>query len=552
MAWIAAMPGQGFAATDLMQKAGIAGCITETGAGGCQDGRGLVGPAAIDLSSDGKSAYVASSSWNSVSVLSFDSASGQLVPQDDLNGCFHSFEVVYPACTSVRQLGGAEDLAVSHDGKSVYVASYSDNAIVVFDRDTETGALSLSAAEDGCVNATGSDDCKSARGIQGPQAVVVSPDDESVYVGASGAGGGIATFDRDIAGDLHQKAGEDGCFNPGGAEGCRNAPALLLDTRGLAISPDGESVYAGSRTHAVVTSYDRDAEGVLTMKPGSAGCVNEAGDNGCQDGTALIDPDAIVLSADGANLYVAASRSDAIAIFDRIEASGGLSQKPGTAGCISNTGASDPMQASTVGACADGLAMDEADSMAVSPDGDALYATAAKSSGVLNFERHADGTLTQRPGRGGCTTDSGYEDPALSWTAGYCEDGRALLKASDVAVAQDSGHVFTTAREGGVGIFDVVPPPVAAPAILPQPPAAAPKPVNRACRRARRRVRRIEHRLTRIRRGLHREARRARRAKTRRSRNRHASRARRARRQLNRMTVKGRMARRRMRKVCQR
>jgi DNA-binding beta-propeller fold protein YncE len=546
-------PAAGIAATDLAQKAGTAGCITETGSSGqCQDGRGLVGSTAIALSPDNHNAYVASSSWNSISILTLDPEVGTLAPIDNPTGCFHSLEVFYSACTVARQLGGADDIAVSPDGKSVYAASYSDNAIVVFDRDPLTGQLTLSAAEDGCVNGDGSHECVEVRGLEGPRAVIVSPDDENVYVASAGSGGGIASFDRNTAtGDIMQKGGEAGCLNAGGAEGCASAPLLLLDTRGLTISPDGQTVYAGSRTHEVITVYDRDAEGVLTMKPGSAGCIDEAGDNGCQDGTALIDPDAITVSPDGEGVYVASSRSDAIAIFDRDKATGELVQKPGKAGCVSNSGSSDPMQAGTAGACQDGRAMDEISSVAVLPDGTALYAAAGKSSGIVIFERHTDGSLAQRPESEGCTTDTGYEDVALSWTAGYCEDGRALLKASDVVIDSDSNHVYTAARESGIGIFDVVPPPVPAPTIFPQfIPEGRTKEVSPACRRARAMVRRVEHRLTRLRQKIHVGARRARRTNSRPSRNKHARTARRARRSLNRVSAIGRQTRRRMRKAC--
>jgi DNA-binding beta-propeller fold protein YncE len=548
----ALMPSHGHAASNLEQKNGTLGCITETGsAGECQDGRGLVGAASIALSPDDNNAYVASTNWSSISVLSLNPQDGTLFPVDESNGCFYSLEVLYPSCTPVRQLGGVDDIAVSPDGASVYVTSYSDNALVIFDRNGTTGELTLSTGIDGCLNGNGSHECSEARGLDGPRSVVVSPDNENVYVASGGPGGGIATFNRNtLTGDLTQKSGEGGCLNSAGIEGCADAPSLLLDTRGLAISPDGSSVYAGSRTHEVVTVYDRDAEGVLAMKPGSAGCIDEAGDSGCQNGTALIDPDAITVSADGANVYVGASRGDAIAVFDR-DASGELSQKPGTAGCISNSGASNPMQAGTAGTCQDGRGMDEINSVAIAPDGGSVYATAGRSSGIVIVERHADGSLTQRPQSEGCITDSGYEDVALSWTAGSCADGSALLKASHVVVGANSAQVYTTAREGGVGIFDVVPPPQPAP---PGPsveitPRVA-EGVSRACRRARARVRRVEHRLARARRKIHKEARWARMVNHRRLRDRHARAAGRARRTLNHLAVTGRKARRRMKRTC--
>ena len=44
----------------LTQPAGTAGCISETGSGPCADGQGLGSPIAVAVSPDGKSVYVAS------------------------------------------------------------------------------------------------------------------------------------------------------------------------------------------------------------------------------------------------------------------------------------------------------------------------------------------------------------------------------------------------------------------------------------------------------------------------------------------------------------
>jgi DNA-binding beta-propeller fold protein YncE len=45
---------------DLSQPAGTAGCMSETGSGPCADGHGLNGPFGVAVSPDGKSVYVAS------------------------------------------------------------------------------------------------------------------------------------------------------------------------------------------------------------------------------------------------------------------------------------------------------------------------------------------------------------------------------------------------------------------------------------------------------------------------------------------------------------
>jgi DNA-binding beta-propeller fold protein YncE len=109
------------------------------------------------------------------------------------------------------------------------------------------------------------------------------------------------------------------------------------------------------------------ATGDLLQKPGAAGCLSVIGF--CERGDALEGAQAITVSPDGQNAYVAAENSDAVAVFDRA-GDGTLIQKRGRAGCISDTGA---------GRCRDGTALDvfagdgAALSVAVSPDEKSAY-----------------------------------------------------------------------------------------------------------------------------------------------------------------------------------
>src|SRR5690554_6728119 len=90
------------------------------------------------------------------------------------------------------------------------------------------------------------------------------------------------------------------------------------------------------------------AVGDLTQKPGSAGCISAIGN--CLPGVGLTGARSVTVSPDGANVYAVAQTSDAITVFDRA-GNGALTQKPGGAGCISQ-GALPP--------CADGVALDNA------------------------------------------------------------------------------------------------------------------------------------------------------------------------------------------------
>ena len=214
-------------------------------------------------------------------------------------------------------------------------------------------------------------------------------------------------------GELSQKPGTAGCMSEDGSGGlCQNGKALQ-NAFGVAASPDGKSAYVASAVSDAVAVFDRDpATGALTQKPGTAGCISEDGIGGaCQDGTALDGAAGVATSPDGKSTYVVSLASDAVAVFDRDPATGALTQKPGTAGCVSEDG--------TGGACQDGTALDGTSGVATSPDGKSVYVTSELSDAVAVFDRDpATGALTQKPGTAGCVSDDG--------TGGLCQDGTAL------------------------------------------------------------------------------------------------------------------------------
>ncbi|MGB0119874.1 MAG: CARDB domain-containing protein, partial [Solirubrobacterales bacterium] len=73
-----------------------------------------------------------------------------------------------------------------------------------------------------------------------------------------------------------------------------------------------------------------------------------------------------------------------VAVFDRNTTTGALIQKAGTEACISETGSS--------GACTDGVGLEFATSVTVSPDGRSAYVAAASSDAVAVFDRTPDTT----------------------------------------------------------------------------------------------------------------------------------------------------------------
>lgn len=251
---------------------------------------GIDGPQGLALSADGKYLYVAGSSESAVGIFKRNATTGTLsfaglVRNDPNNG--------------VSGLGQAQSVALSPDGKHLYVASGSDKAVAVFSRSASTGALTF-------VEAQKQDGVSSVVGLNGAESVVVSPDGKNVYVAADvsnavtvftrNATSGALTFLESIRDDM---PGVDG----------------LEKARSVAISADGKNVYAtGSLDNAVAVFSRNVATGALTFQQ-----VLKDGEGGV-DG--LGRARAVAVSHDGLDVYVAGGTDDAIAIFSRDPATG--------------------------------------------------------------------------------------------------------------------------------------------------------------------------------------------------------------------------------------
>ena len=126
--------------------------------------------------------------------------------------------------------------------------------------------------------------------------------------------------------------------------------------------------------------------GALVQLSGSSGCLVDraAPKPGCKTVRALAGPapflgsEAIAISPDAKNVYVASSRSNAIAVFKRNKNTGKLTQAAGVAGCIAAQG---------VSGCASGIGLEGPNSVTVSPDGRYVYAAAFASNAVSVFKR---------------------------------------------------------------------------------------------------------------------------------------------------------------------
>lgn len=384
-----------------------------------------------------------------VAAPAASAAIGDLVQKPGAIGCIAAPS---PAtdCAAGRALAGASDVALSPDGKQAYVAaagSFPSNAggVAIFDRDQATGVLSQRAGAAGCVTQGGSAGaCQNASALEYPSFVSVSHDGRNVYVVAGGSTqSSIAIFDRDATtGNLTQKPGTAGCVSEDGSGGlCVDARAMASPRR-VTLTSDGTSAYVGSFTFGGggLVVFDRDpVTGALTQKAGSAGCVTEDGSGGqCTQGRLVSQAVNVTTSPDTKNVYVMSLYSG-VSVFDRNVATGVLTQKPGREGCITDSGSG--------GTCTRGRGMQLAQAMTVSADGSHAYLAAAGTLVVL--DRDPYGALAQKAGAAGCVA-ADSKDGCAVW--------HGLRTALDVAVSGDGHSIYTAAFDGsgsspGIGIF---------------------------------------------------------------------------------------------------
>jgi DNA-binding beta-propeller fold protein YncE len=365
----------------LAQLTAPAGCISQSGSNGtCTTGRALHAPLALAISPDARNVYVISQqrdpvTLSSIVTFSRDPVTGVLTQLAGTKGCI-SEDIGGGICAPGVATRVPTSIAVSRDGKNVYVTSRTD-AVTVFAREATSGVLTQLPEPQGCISQSGNDGhCTKGRALDGAASVVVSRDGRFAYVGSE-ISEGIAVFARNAeTGALTQLPGEAGCISDEPAEeGCSEGFGLG-GPGALALSPNGRSLYVASPVSNEVAVLARDATtGVLAHVE----CLTQGGSAACDAVFPLRQPYALTVSPDNGQVYVTARDSNAINVFRRHRKSGTLTQLAGLEGCISDDGSE--------GLCVDGRALDDPRSVTVSKDGKFVYVAAQSSAAIAILKR---------------------------------------------------------------------------------------------------------------------------------------------------------------------
>ena len=347
--------------------------LVETQQNGVAGVQGLEGINSLTVSTDGQYVYATGFTNNALVVFQ----------RQESNGRLKFLQVIQDDANGVDGLANASSVSVSPDNAFVYVTGFKDTAIAVFSRDAVSGVLNFVEVQK---NGLGE-----VNGLGGAFAVLAT--DKQVYVAGS-SDDAIAVFQRDS---------KTGKLTFQEAISFADASQNLDAVNALAISPDGSYLFAVSLNSNRLSVFRRDSvSGTLSLIQTLTN--NVAGVQGLEQASG------VAVSPDGKQIYTLGKGNDnAIAVFQQDLQTGVLGfvevHRNGVAGVIGLNGVED---------------------LAISPRGDYVYVVSSTDNTIAAFRRDpTTGRLT-------------FVDRRIDGINGA--DGLASARA--VAVSPSGAHIY--------------------------------------------------------------------------------------------------------------
>ena len=366
---------------------------------------GLYGANSIAISRDGRWVYVAGRGCRAILVFRRNPTDGALRLAWTYQSRWSDDKL--PSAITLPDLSGPAYLVISPDGRHLYVMGHQP---LVLQRDAATGALEQSARIDHAIP---------HKGIKSPWWLELSPDGKHAYA-ISGGGNTLIVFSRNAqTGALRLVVVYQGEDSPNPREKIEGTSTvrMLRGLKAIRISPDGAHAYTiGDR--GVLHIFRRDTDtgrlhlvDTYAYHPGRGKYI--------PDYVGLCRATDMAISRDGSNLYIT-SHSGKLSTFLR----------------DADTGELDPRDILTDNQ--DGVeGLEYATCVAVAPDGDSVYAYGRHGRTVAVFQRMTDeGRLRFVH----CVRD---EEEGVD---GLC-DVRQML------VSPDNAHVYTISAAQAITAF---------------------------------------------------------------------------------------------------
>lgn len=241
---------------------------------------GLKGGVNIAVSQDGRDVYVAGYGDDAVGIFSYQEDRDLLL-----------FRGVLKSTREVT-LGpsGFWDIAISPDGNDIYITEYKGDALSFFKKNS-SGDIVFIRSYTNKINET--------MGLNGPRELVISPDGKNIYV-VNEDDNSLTIFSRDI---------ETGILNfVSIIRNGKDSMGGLSGARGITINKSGDKVYiTGFKSNSLV-EFDRNIDS------GSLELVHIFND-GVDGVDGLLGACTVAVSTDGKKVFVTGFKEDALAVF---------------------------------------------------------------------------------------------------------------------------------------------------------------------------------------------------------------------------------------------
>ena len=236
-------------------------------------------------------------------------------------------------------------------------------------------------SETNCVSNGGSGGCGVGWVLDNPQGLALASDGSRVFVAAADSNA-LAVFVRGRpSGMVTQYPGNehrDACTSQTGAGPCQDGHGFVGPMEVVNVS---NSVYVASQGSNAIDILEKGTDSrQFEQDPGSQGCINEDGSDGCFDGKGLTGARSIAINPQGGGNFVYVGGDHTIAAFKRNLQNSNLTQLPpnstfpSTTACINDDGSDG---------CEDGFVPGDVADLGFSNDGKYLYAAVSGSPGAV-------------------------------------------------------------------------------------------------------------------------------------------------------------------------